>query len=163
MSFPPYPPMLLLYSLSCYAYNVILYTEQILMIVILDQGRFHIDIVYTIIFDVQQCLLAVSRTEGQAKRAGYVLSMRLINTTNSWLIINGGFPEGQCKGHADLTSAFLVQPWIAFSCQAALAIHRLRVYAKRLHGQQLIKQRQKHQPIVEMTKKVQQQRLEGYV
>ena len=85
MSFPPYPPpMLLLYSLSCYTYNVILYTEQILMIAILDQGRFHIDIVYTIIFDV---LLAVSRTEGQAKRAGYVLSMRLINTTNSWLIV----------------------------------------------------------------------------
>ena len=49
---------------------------------------------------------AVVRTEGQTKRAGYRLSMRrLINTTNSWLIIIGGFPEGQCKGHADRSEA----------------------------------------------------------
>ena len=46
-------------------------------------------------------------------------------STNSWLIIIGGFLEGQCKGHADFTSALLVQPWIAFSCKAVLAIHRL--------------------------------------
>ena len=40
----------------------------------------------------------------------------------------------------------------------------LGVHTERLHRQRLIKQRQKHQPIVEMTKEeVQQQRLEDYV
>ena len=82
------------------------------MIVILDQGRFHTEIVYTIIFGVQQCLLA-----GLKVRAGCVLSMRLIITTTIWLWRVSGsldsqglagetrFPEGQSKGHADLTSA----------------------------------------------------------
>ena len=40
----------------------------------------------------------------------------------------------------------------------------LGVHTERLHRQRLIKQRQKHQPIVDMTKKeVQEQRLEDYV
>ena len=68
--------------------------------------------------------ITVSRTEGQTVKAGYIYGMRF-NSTNSWLIIIGGFPEGQCKGHADLAFTLLVQPWIACSCLAALAIHRL--------------------------------------
>ena len=61
--------------------------------------------------------LAVTSTEVR-RGVGYLFS-----STNSWLIRFGGLLEGQCKVHADVTFALLVQPRIAGICPADLAIH----------------------------------------